>query len=225
MMLLDLSELEKIFAMSPFWSMNRPNLACFRRADYFGDPTIPLDSAIRNWVQQTTGSRPRGRIALLTHLRYFGHSFNPVSFYYCYDADNSSVETIVAEITNTPWNERFPYILSPALDESIGSMHRYRFPKEFHVSPFFPMCIDYDWRFSEPGSAIYVHMRLDQRGQKQFDASLRLTREEITAKSLAKILWIYPFMTLKVLSGIYLQAARLKWKGITVYDHPDNKAS
>ncbi len=56
-------------------------------------------------------SRPAGPIRLLTHLRYFGYCFNPVSFYYCFDARRDRVETIVAEITNTPWNERHAYVL------------------------------------------------------------------------------------------------------------------
>ena len=86
--------------------MNRFNLACFRRKDYLGDPGVPLDRAVRELVEQRTGRRPDGPIRLLTHLRYFGHCFNPVSFYYCFDAEGPAVRAIVAEINNTPWNER-----------------------------------------------------------------------------------------------------------------------
>jgi uncharacterized protein len=220
MMLLDLEELDAVFNTSTLWSLHRPNLAWFKRSDYLGDPEISLDLAIRDLVEHHAGYRPLGRIALLTQLRYFGFIFNPVSFYYCYDPSGTKVETIVAEITNTPWKERHPYILSRDLDEPMGSMHRYRFQKDFHVSPFFPMDMDYDWRFSQPAADLHVHMRLDQVNSKQFDASLRLKREEIDSKSLAKILLTYPFMTLKVISGIYLEAFHLKRKGIPVHPHP-----
>lgn len=57
---------------------------------------------MRDLVEHETGTQPSGPIRLLTHLRTFGICFNPVSFYYCYDATDSRVETIVAEITNTP---------------------------------------------------------------------------------------------------------------------------
>ncbi len=220
MMFLDLEEMETVFKNSRWWSCHQPNLAWFKRSDYLGDPQISLDRAVRDLVEERTGCRPQGHIALLTHLRYFGFIFNPVTFYYCYDAMGTEIETIVAEITNTPWKERHPYILSRALDEPIGTMHRYRFPKDFHVSPFFPMNMDYDWRFSEPAADLHIHMRLDQKEGKQFDASLRLKREEINPKSLQKVLWSHPFMTLKVIAAIYLEAFRLKRKGIPIHDHP-----
>jgi DUF1365 family protein len=80
---LDLAELEQVFARRWFWSIDRANLASFRRSDHLGDPALPLADAVRELVAERTGVRPRGPIRLLTHLRYFGYCFNPVSFYYC----------------------------------------------------------------------------------------------------------------------------------------------
>ena len=111
---LDLTELDHVFRGRWFWSTRRPALAWFRRADYLGNPSVPLDQAVRDAVERDTGMRPRGPIRLLTHLRYFGHGFNPVSFYYCFDPADTRVETIVAEITNTPWAERHAYVLPAA---------------------------------------------------------------------------------------------------------------
>ncbi|MCF5919459.1 DUF1365 domain-containing protein, partial [Xanthomonas perforans] len=101
LMYLDLSELDQVFARRWLWSVGRANLAQFRRSDYLGDARIPLDQAVRDCVQTHTGERPEGAIRLLTHLRYFGHVFNPVSFYYCFDR-HDGLRWIVAEITNTP---------------------------------------------------------------------------------------------------------------------------
>ena len=96
---------------------------------------------------------------MLTHLRYFGIGFNPVTFYYCFDAADTRVESIVAEITNTPWNERHAYVLTDPMPEAAPRVLRYRFAKEFHVSPFMPMEMDYDWRFGVPGKRLAVNMQ------------------------------------------------------------------
>jgi DUF1365 family protein len=143
-----------------------------------------------------------------------------VSFYYCFDSTGGHVETIVAEITNTPWNERHSYVLSPAADEGSNGHHRYRFDKDFHVSPFLPMDIAYDWRFGEPGASLTVHMELLRDGDKVFDATLALKRTTMNAANMALALLQYPLMTGQVLAAIYYHAARLKLKGIPFFDHP-----
>jgi len=212
---LDLAELDEVFRDRWFWSVRRPALAWFRRGDYLGDPAVPLDQAVRDLVSRETGVRPAGPIRLLTHLRMFGHCFNPVSFYYCYDAAGAKVETIVAEITNTPWNERHAYVL-PAAEGEL----RFRFGKAFHVSPFLPMALQYDWRFSEPGDRLAVHMRNLDGGVKVFDATLDLERREIGATTLAGALARFPLMTLQVVAAIYWQAFRLWTRRTPFHAHP-----
>jgi DUF1365 family protein len=103
LMYLDLAELDTVFRGRWLWSARRMALARFDRTDHLGDPDVPLDRAVRDLVESRGGRRPAGPIRLLTHLRYFGHCFNPVSFYYCFDAGDTRVETVVAEVNNTPW--------------------------------------------------------------------------------------------------------------------------
>ena len=79
---LDLAELDRVFADRWLWSVGRRNLAEFRRSDYFGDPRVPLDEAIRAHVTHRTGTRPAGPIRLLTQPAYFGRSFNPVKSWF-----------------------------------------------------------------------------------------------------------------------------------------------
>lgn len=220
MMYLDLSELAEVFGPRWFWSARRPAPAWFRRADFLGDPAVPLDQAVRDLVAERTGHRPIGPIRLLTHLRYYGLVMNPVSFYYCFDRAGTAVQTIVAEITNTPWGERHAYVLAAnRTGPSDGDLES-SLAKAFHVSPFMPMDMEYRWQFSPPGRRLTVHMNNLTRGGKVFDAALALKREPITSRSLAAALIRYPWMTAAVAVGIYWQALRLWFKGVPFHPHP-----
>ena len=220
MVCLDLSELDHVFAGRWFWSTRRKALARFRREDHLGEASAPLEQSVRDRVEHRTGQRPDGPIRLLTNLSYFGYGFNPVSFYYCYDREDRQVETIVAEVNNTPWGEQTCYVLD-GRKYAGGAAHRQFSPaKEMHVSPFMPMDIDYEWRFSEPRLKLGVYMENAQKGEKIFDATLNLNRVEISGRSLARVLVVYPFMTLKIILAIHWQALRLWLKRVPVYDHP-----
>jgi DUF1365 family protein len=224
MMYVDLGELPELFKGRWLWSASRPALAWFRRADYLGPTDLPLDEAVRTRVEEHSGAPPRGPIRLLTHLRYFGYCFNPVSFYYCFDPSDRYVETIVAEITNTPWSERHSYVLTDAMNHYASEKKkRFQFTKDFHVSPFMDMDMSYDWRFVAPGRQLVVHMENIAKGSTVFDATMRLTREEIDGPALAKTLALHPVMTWKVIAAIHWQALRLWWKRAPFYMHPSKR--
>ncbi|MCG6117234.1 MAG: DUF1365 domain-containing protein [Aquimonas sp.] len=220
MLYLDLGELDSVFAGRWLWSVGRRNIAAFRREDYLGDPALPLDEAVRRRYAEVTGRRPEGPIRMLTHLRYFGYAFNPVTFYYCFLPDGKGLDGIVAEITNTPWKERHSYVLPlGAAVEGRGGL-RWRFAKRFHVSPFMPMDRSYDWRFSTPDARLFVHMNIDRAEGRDLDATLTLERRPLTGRVLAGCLFRHPWMTAKVLVAIHLQALRLWLKRNPVHDHP-----
>jgi len=220
MLYLDLGELDRVFAGRWLWSVGRRNVAQFRRSDYLGDPRQPLADAVRERVLAATGFAPSGPIRLLTHLRYFGHCFNPVSFYYCFGADGTTLETIVAEITNTPWKERHSYVLPVASCERRAAAYKWDFAKAFHVSPFLPMQRDYSWRFTAPGAELHVHMDVLAGAQREVDATLVLERRELCASSLARVLLRFPAMTIRVVAAIHWQALQLWLRRVPVHDHP-----
>jgi DUF1365 family protein len=218
MLYLDLAELPTLFDRAPFWSARRPAPARFKRSDYLGPAEQPLDQSVRDLVEQRLGVRPSGPIRLLTHLRYFGYCMNPVSFYYCFDAAGAKLETIVAEITNTPWGERHQYVLPCSVPGA--ATQRFEFDKNFHVSPFMPMAMQYHWFFNEPGDRLLVHMQNFLDGGRMFDATLVLRPQPVTSRALVGLLAAYPLMTLKVVAAIHWQALRLWWKKTPFFPHP-----
>ena len=220
MMYLDLAELPRLFQDRWFWSASRPALARFRREDHLGAPEVPLDQAVRDLVADKTGRQPRGPIRLLTQLSYFGYVFNPVSFYYCYNEADNMLETIVAEVNNTPWGERHCYVLPQSMNHGTDERKHYFPAKEMHVSPFMQMDVDYDWRFNTPGEQLTTHMENARKGRKIFDATMVLQRKEISAGSLAGVLIRFPLITLKIIAAIHWQALKLWLKGAPVHDHP-----
>jgi DUF1365 family protein len=222
MVYLDLDELDVVFRKFWFWSVGRPNLAWFKRSDYIGGHEAPIRDTLEKVILAEGGSRPAGPIRVLTQLRTFGYCFNPVSFYYCFDPTGTKVETIVAEITNTPWQERKCYVLTRPKGEPTTPSFRFQFNKTFHVSPFFPMAMRYDWRFTQPDTALTVHMENLKEGVRCFDATLNLKRSPIDSWHLARALCLYPLMTFKVILAIHFEALRLWLKRVPVFDHPQH---
>jgi DUF1365 family protein len=225
---LDLAELPGVLDRYPLYSARRRAPARFRRADYMGDPLRPLDECARDTVEAATGARPAGPIRLLTGLRYLGHSFNPVSFYYCFDPAGSRVEAVIADVENIPWGERHAYVLERG--DRVGPVLADELDKNLHVSPLMGMDQTYAFRASEPGERLQVHIESRPDGAtaapgarpaKIFDATLDLRRRELSPRLMAGLLARYPAMSLQVVGKIYAQSLRLKLKGARYFPHPE----
>lgn len=239
LMYLDLEELPEVLDPFPLFSARRPAPARFQRSNYMGDPDRPLAECARDAVETATGSRPVGPVRLLANLRYLGHIFNPVSFYYCFEQGGERVDAVVADVNNIPWGERHPYVL--ARGSRRGTVLRDELDKDLHVSPLMGMDQTYGFRASEPGERLSVHIESrplqlvaapeepqnvapGRRGEgKAFDATLSLRRHELSRTRLAGMLARYPAMSLQVVAKIYTQSLRLKLKGARYFPHPEGR--
>ena len=227
---IDLQEIHSIFKVPFFFSFHSPRLLGFERKDYLkGEES--LEGAVRKIIFTKTGKHSKGPIRLLTQIRYFGFCFNPVSFYYCFDEEDHHLEFIVTEITNTPWNERKAYVFET---ESHLKEFEFEFKKDFHVSPFFPMDLEYRWKFNQPfplipESTLWVNMEdwesLDQEkfGTKIFNAHLKLKPKPMTGLNLMLSILSFPLLTFKAFGAIYYQAFKIYFKKIPFLSHPKFK--
>lgn len=225
MMYIDLDEIDSIFNKNWLWSNKHFSPAWFRRKDYLDKSTTDLKKSVYELVYQKTGKKLNGPVRLLTHLRYFGYIFNPISLYYCFDNQGENVECIVAEVSNTPWREQHHYVLDTNLNSNSDHKLHFKNSKEFHVSPFMKMDMEYDWRVSNPSENLLVHIENIKQSKKVFDATLKMNRHEITSWSLTKTLFSFPVMTIEIIFLIYLQAVRLWLKKVPYIPHPNPKDS
>ena len=219
---LDLEEIPAVFGASRLWSATGPALVRFRREDHLGPDDQPLSESVRDLVEERSGSRPTGPVRLLTHPRYAGIGMNPVSFYYCFEPDGEGLAALVAEVNNTPWGEQHCYVLPAADGHGLSARQR----KQFHVSPFMPMELDYAWSSSLPGEELELRIaNHSDDGELLFDAVLSLERRPLTSRNRARLLGRHPLQTARVAAAIYWQALRLALKGTPFHPHPRHAAA
>jgi DUF1365 family protein len=229
------SSLRLQFLGLPLFRVESPAPLSYRDRDGLGGsgPTErKLSDRIRERVFSELGFKPEGDIELITQPRMWGLSFNPVSFYLCYEvsAKESShlrprVEAIVAEITNTPWDERHAYVLDTR-SQNLEQGTEHRFQKVFHVSPFLGMNYQYEWRFHAPTSSTFsVLMKNFSTGSERkmkldFLARLDLEAHRWSSRSLIRACLRTPWMPAMSLFWIYWNALKLYLKRVPIFTHP-----
>ncbi|WP_028614520.1 DUF1365 domain-containing protein [Halopseudomonas pelagia] len=215
---LDLSEQQRVFSISGLWSGRWWSPMCFRERDYLKNQRAAgetLSDAARRLVSEHLGKQLDGPVRLLTQVRSFGMLFNPVSFFYCHDCQDQ-LQAIIAEVSNTPWRERFCYVMAT---NPAQPLQYFELDKAFHVSPFLPQELTYRMRFNQPAETLMVHMEDWQHETRLFDATLTLSRQPLSAALLRREALSFPFMVSKTVLGIYWQAVRLAFKRIPIFDH------
>jgi uncharacterized protein len=219
MAFLDIEQLPGLMSISPLSSYNRRwNWTSYCERDHFGDPRKSLRERLAQDAASHEIALPNGQVFVLTHLRYLGYVFNPVSFYYCYD-HAGKLELMMAEVNST-FGERYNYWLCASNQRPCEGAKRYSTAKHMHVSPFMDMRLNYDWIFTAPGDRLVAHMNTLSDGKPFFDATLQLDRRPWERRELHGVLAAYPLMTLRVIGAINWQALRLWLKQVPAFTHP-----
>ena len=221
--LLDIDEIPRVLQKSRLSSYERFNVLSYFERDHFGDPKKRLRARVEENARQRGIALPNGKIFLLTHLRYFGYVFNPVSFFYFYDGAGK-LRQMMAEVNNT-FGESHNYWLTPQNECPSAAARRYKSEKRMHVSPFMGMSLEYDWIFTEPGEELVAHMNTVDDGKPFFDATLQLARREWTSAEVGRVVAAYPFMTARVIGAIHWQALKLWLKRVPVFTHPAKEST
>lgn len=220
MVYLDLDELPELVGRHGLISQRKLATRSLLRQDHLYESNIPLADEVRNLVAERTGQAPTGPIRLLTQLRYFGYYMSPLNLFYCFDASGEKVSTIVAEVNNTPWNERHCYALWSGNRSGGFDSLEFQHQKEFHVSPFMDMDMQYRWRLASPTETLKIHLANTRNSQVVFEAGMSLKQQPLSRQNLRRMTVRYPFMTAKILTAIYFQALQLWWKKCPSYTHP-----
>lgn len=214
-LLLDLDRLAEADAASPLLAVNRPGILSFHEKDHGGGEARGL----RRWVDERlrrAGFEPSGmRVRVLCYPRMFGYVFNPLTVYFCDDADGRPA-VILYQVNNT-MGERHTYVI-PAPADAQGPL-RHTCDKAMYVSPFTPMKGRYHFSIVPPGDDVCVAIRQDDVEGPLLNASFAGRRQTLSTGTLANALIRHPLMTLKVIAGIHLEAFKLWRKGVPVFRH------
>ena len=218
MVLLDIDRISELMSTSWFTSYNRWNWASFFDADHLGSWSVPIRERLATDAAQHGLVLPNGPVFLLTHLRYLGHCFNPVSFFYCYDS-LGALQLVLAEVNNT-FGGSHRYWLEPNDTESPSQAFHAAATKAFYVSPFMPADMKYTFAFTPPRERLVAHMTVTGHGadgrSHSFDATLNLGFRPWTSSEIVRALLRHPAMTMRVVAGIHWEALGLWWKGLPI---------
>jgi len=228
MIAVDLDDLGSLARGIPFFSVNARNLLSFMEDDYLptgealhnGAPGGPAATAaglkgrVLAYLAERGVRLDGGRVVLLTLPRVAGYLFNPVSFYFCYDAAGRPAAAI-AEVTNT-FREMKPYFLGPgALSGPPGAeAFQSRVPKFFYVSPFSDVDVAFDFQLRAPGEGLSIRIDDYQGDQRTLASALTGRRRAFTGPRLAWYFFKYPLITLKVIALIHVHALVLRIKRV-----------
>ena len=214
LLLLDEAELDQIDRRLRLFGHERARPVSFRAKDHFFPPHRPVREALGSILRERGYEPPDGRLLMLTHARSLGHVFNPVSFYWWYDA-SERLAFRVAEVDNT-YGERHVYLLPADAGETPS------LPKRMHVSPFFEVRGSYRFHLPDPlsGSKVRVGVDLLMDGETCLQARVVMDRRPLSDGTLLRALARRPMVSALDLAAIHWEAFRLWRKGATFRDPP-----
>jgi DUF1365 family protein len=216
--LIDLDEVADLGRRPGLFRYNRAGAVSFLDRDHGPRDGSPLRPWIERHLARLGIGLDGGPIRILCSPRILGYVFNPLSVWFCHHRDGS-LQAVLYEVRNT-FGQFHNYLIPVDPSRQPGEPVRQSCRKEFHVSPFMPMDLDYAFLVREPGERISVSMRLDDEEGAIFTASWRGHRVPLTQAALRREVMANPASTLKVVAGIHWEAVRLWRRGLRVHRRP-----
>jgi DUF1365 family protein len=216
-LLLDLSELSVLSKSLWLFSYNRFNIFSFYDKDFGENGSEALSQYVERKLLDANISTAPSCILLSCYPRILGLVFNPLSLFYCMDAQGRCF-AVVHEVHNT-FGERHAYVLQVNDADSSSQWIEQSTEKELFVSPFAHMDMSYQFRLNHPAETQVIVIRASDKDSVVITASYTAKRKTLTAKQLLRQFFRFPFQTLKVVLGIHWEALRLFLKGVPWFKH------
>ncbi|MGZ3901012.1 MAG: DUF1365 domain-containing protein [Bacteroidia bacterium] len=225
MFYIDLDELDLL--PKKFWmvSLNKFNFFSFRDKEHL---QLPLDAPDKTkstkvhiiaYLKENKFDYTGQKIMLLTNLNILGYNFNPVSFYYVFNAKNE-VECAIAEVSNT-FREMKPYFFSK--EQFSENKFHLNTTKYFYVSPFIDHDTNFDFTLYIPGEKLNIKID-DYKNEKRFFIStLSGTRKPLTNSNLILYSVRFPLLTIRIIALIHWNALLLWLKKIPFHKKSANQ--
>lgn len=222
-LLLDLSEVESLDSSLWLFSHNRFNLFGFHDKDFGELKKEALADYVARKLREAGIHTPPSRIMLSCYPRILGFVFNPLSLFYCLDA-NGRCFAVVHEVHNT-FGERHAYVLPVSEEAESSDWINQSAVKELFVSPFAHMNMSYQFRLNQPDERQVIVIRANDEDGLLITASYTADRQELTASRLLKFFIVFPLLSAKVVLGIHWEALRLYIKGVPWFKHQPKGSS
>lgn len=212
----DLEELDRLDLEVKGFGFNRFAPVGLSETDYLEPGDMPLREKLAPWLAELELPEPPTRILLVTSAKWWGRTFNPVSFYLLMNAEDGLLG-LVAEVNNT-FGDRHIY---PVRLEAAEGIEQGEHDKQFHVSPFNDMEGRYQFTVRRTREDLYIGVDLYRNGKKILDAWIEGSGQPLTTKSLRHVNLRHPLRPWLTTPRIAWQAMFLKFKHkLPVFNRP-----
>jgi DUF1365 family protein len=182
-----------------------------------GGPNDSLRQRIDEFLAEHGIALRGGRITALMQARVLGYVFNPLTIYWCHDADGT-LRHVIAEVHNT-YGGRHAYLLPADAEDCAMVM------KKLYVSPFNAVNGYYLVHAPRPDDDLDVRISLHRDNEPAFVATLRGTRRRATIRELVWLHLVAPLAPLMGAIGIRVQGITLWLRRVPVMPRTESVES